>query len=190
MCSVVKQNIHFLGISRFSHSLLLVLISPVVQFSMIDPPSLSRTASVLYHILPLLSRGFAKVFWKNFKSLFRGRSLGVSARWQLAYYSTAKWVCQAVFDKKIRFGGLFDLADFDHRVLCIITKFRGCFTETHRFRLRPSNISPLFGETSHRQRKHPQISTKSTRLTFTFSKKYAILYVINITARALHQVRL
>ena len=175
MCSVVKQNIHFLGISRFSHSLLLVLISPVVQFSMIDPLSLSRTASVLYHILPLLSRGFAKVFWKNFISLFRGRSLGVSARWQLAYYSTAKWVCQAVFDKKIRFGGLFGLADFRHPVLCTVHNSNDLFWNSLRSPIPPQHFSTFASANTSAQYKNPHNSAKNTRSIFTFSKKYGIL---------------
>ena len=91
MCSVVKQNIHFLGISRFSHSLLLVLLSPVVQFSrtnvlclrlwyyiisqsvcqalfqkffknFFQAASKWRKCFVLYHILEGLSRGFWNFF--------------------------------------------------------------------------------------------------------------------------------
>ena len=74
MRSVVKRNVHFLGISRFSHSLLLVLLSPVVQFSMIN--SLSRTHSrahslgIIPHLIHFVKR-FFKSFLKNFFNRFQ-----------------------------------------------------------------------------------------------------------------------
>ena len=72
MRSVVKRNVHFLGISRFSHSLLLVLLSPVVQFSMINSLSRAHSRAHSLGIIPHLIR-FVKGFFKSFlKNFFRG----------------------------------------------------------------------------------------------------------------------
>ena len=103
MRSVVKRNVHFLGISRFSHSLLLVLLSPVVQFSMIN--SLSRTHSRAHSlgIIPHLVR-FVKRFFKSFlKNFFQPLPKGGS----VVHYTTACPVCQEVFQNFFEvFGSL------------------------------------------------------------------------------------
>ena len=109
MCSVVKQNIHFLGISRFSHSLLLVLLSPVVQFSMINfrrrslpcaqPWYYTTTSTVCQEVLK-------KFFEKLFQSLPKGGSV--------AHYTTSQTVCQEVFKSFLKISFIYDSVAFVH----------------------------------------------------------------------------
>ena len=94
----MKQNIHFLGISRFSHSLLLVLLSPVVQFSMINSLSrhaLAHSLGIIPHPTPFVKR-FFKSFFKNFFEPFPNGG-------SVSYYTISSKVCQEVFETFFKF---------------------------------------------------------------------------------------
>ncbi|MBQ9779926.1 MAG: hypothetical protein IJW00_03175, partial [Clostridia bacterium] len=87
------------GISRFSHSLLLVLLSPVVQFSMINFFSRARSRAHSLGIIPQPSR-FVKGFFKSFlKTFFKPLSKGGS----VAHYTTSQSVCQEVLENFFKF---------------------------------------------------------------------------------------
>ena len=105
---IIFLSFNFLSFLWKPHCFVLNL-SLVVQFSRtISCRSLefiSCATWILYHILCRLSRGFAKVFWDFFHSLFRSRLT------RPVYYIIFFRVCQEVFEKffEVYFASHFSL---------------------------------------------------------------------------------
>ena len=123
-CSIVNDLCKALASLRcFSHSLAIIphSLALVKGFSKTffknfqAPLSVGGSALTLYHIPLSLSRGFSKVFSTFFRDPLSCRPLPDSpAVWQLAYYSTFFFICQAVFDKFFCFGNTSTFTQTKH----------------------------------------------------------------------------
>ena len=136
--------------------------------------ALLRTAWLLYHIRPLLSSGFWKVFLL-FCGIFRRPT-----RSQLAHYSTFVFICQQLFWKFFRFGNTSKLVQtWEPHFVQLYQQF---LLETHTGSQRSlfTTVFPVCGKNS----------SKFVITPFTITQKCGILLSVKITERQMRWVKL